>query len=236
MKPPTTSADNGAAWEEAYQRFETTREEIDKFRRRLSSFGVNGWPRDAKIVELFCGRGNGLRAWKTFGFTDLTGIDLSSRLVELVDPAFKKIVADARAIPLPDDSVDVISIHGGLHHLLKLPDDLRAVLLECRRVLKDGGRLLIVEPWLTPFLRFVHWCCRRWFLRAFWPRLDALATMIELEADTYFNWLRQLDVVVGVLREIFPPETVRVSFGKLSYLARCKRSGRAGSPERRGDD
>jgi ubiquinone/menaquinone biosynthesis C-methylase UbiE len=230
MKPSTTPAENGAAWEEAYQRFETPAEEIDKFRRRLSAFGVKGWPRDAKIVELFCGRGNGLRAWKTFGFADLTGIDLSSSLVGQVDPGFNTIVADARSIPLPDDSVDVISIHGGLHHLFKLPEDLRAVLLECRRVLKAGGRLLIVEPWLTPFLRFVHWCCRRRFLRALRPRLDALATMIELEADTYFNWLRQPDVVLGVLREIVPPDIVRISFGKLSYLARRGNPGRAGSP------
>ncbi len=212
--------DSAALWEDAYLRFESPGEELEKFRRRLCSFGINNWPRDLKVVELFCGRGNGLRAWASFGFTDLTGIDLSPSLVEQVDPAFTRIVADARELPLADDSVDVISIHGGLHHLLDLPGDLQSVLLECRRVLKGGGRLLIVEPWLTPFLRFVHFCCGRRVLRALWPKLDALATMIELESETYLNWLHQADGVMGVLREIFPPETVHIAGGKLSYLAR----------------
>lgn len=223
------SAESVNSWEQAYLRFESPSEELDKFRRRLSSFGVNDWPRDLKIVELFCGRGNGLRAWATFGFTDLAGIDLSPNLVGQVDPVFTRIVADARELPLPDNSVDVVSIQGGLHHLLKLPDDLKRVLIECRRVLRNGGRLLIVEPWLTPFLRLVHFCCRRKVLRTVWPKLDALATMIELESETYFNWLRQPDVVMGVLREIVPPEEVRSRWGKLSCLARCDKSREAGS-------
>lgn len=210
---------NTNAWEDAYLRFESPAEELKKFRRRLVSFGIDGWPRDLRIVELFCGRGNGLRAWATFGFTEVTGIDLSPNLVQQVDTCFTKLVADARALPLADGSVDVISIQGGLHHLLDLPEDLRSVLLECNRVLKKGGRLLIVEPWLTPFLRFVHFCCGRKVLRTLWPKLDALATMIELESETYFNWLHHPEEIMGVLREIFPPETAKPRWGKLSYRA-----------------
>jgi hypothetical protein len=49
-------------WEAAYLRFETPEQEIRKFEKRLLRLGAGAWPRDLRIVELFCGRGNGLRA------------------------------------------------------------------------------------------------------------------------------------------------------------------------------
>src|SRR5437762_12555511 len=49
-------------WEAAYLRFETPEEEIRKFIGRLNRLGARQWPSDAEIVELFCGRGNGLVA------------------------------------------------------------------------------------------------------------------------------------------------------------------------------
>ncbi|HAV65320.1 MAG TPA: class I SAM-dependent methyltransferase, partial [Verrucomicrobiales bacterium] len=209
-----------AAWEAAYRRFESQAEELRKFGRRLRHFGVEEWPRDLKIVELFCGRGNGLRAWRSLGFVDLTGIDHSARLLKDVEPEFRAILADVRDLPLPDGSVDVISIHGGLHHLPKLPEDVARVLTQCHRVLRTGGRLLVVEPWQTPFLRFVHLCCRSRLLRCSWPRLDALAEMIELEAETYFAWLGRAEAVIEALAEVFPPDRMKIAWGKLHYLAR----------------
>ena len=48
------------AWERAYREFETPEEEVRKFVRRLRAAGASTWSRDARAVELFCGRGNGL--------------------------------------------------------------------------------------------------------------------------------------------------------------------------------
>ena len=59
---------------------------------------------------------------------------------------------DCRDLPFPDASYDVAVVHGGLHHLESLPDDLVRTLDEVRRVLRDGCRLVAVEPWRTPFL------------------------------------------------------------------------------------
>lgn len=67
-------------WEEAYLRFETPQEEVRKFIKRLKFMGAMKWPRDAKIVELFCGRGSGLRALHQLGFSEVEGIDLSGSL------------------------------------------------------------------------------------------------------------------------------------------------------------
>ena len=65
--------------------FETPEEETEKFHRRLLPVGASDWPRGAAIAELFCGRGNGLRALAALGFTDLRGVDLSEELLASYD-------------------------------------------------------------------------------------------------------------------------------------------------------
>ncbi len=60
-------------WEEAYLQFETPEDEIRKFTGRLRRLGVSAWPKDTQVIELFCGRGNGLRAWEKLGFRNLEG-------------------------------------------------------------------------------------------------------------------------------------------------------------------
>jgi hypothetical protein len=64
-------------WERAYQAFETPEEEIRKFTGRLRLVGVHQWNRSARVVEICCGRGNGLRAWHALGFPHTLGVDLS---------------------------------------------------------------------------------------------------------------------------------------------------------------
>lgn len=207
------------AWGDAYLRFETPAQEIRKFQRRLLRIGAASWPRDARIVELFCGRGNGLNALAGLGFTRVQGLDLSLRLVAEYEGSCTVSVADCRAMPLADASVDVAIVQGGLHHLPVLPDDLDRTLAEVRRVLAPGGRFVAVEPWRTPFLDVVHWWCDRRVARRAWPKLDALATMIEHERDTYDAWLGQPRLVLGVLRRWFPSARVRTGWGKVEVVA-----------------
>src|SRR6185436_11411019 len=122
--------------------------------------GAMRWRRDSEIAELFCGRGSGLQALSRLGFANLTGIDLSPRLIAQYQGPARCIVADCRQVPLPEQSFDAIIIQGGLHHLFQLPDDLELTLREARRLLRNQGRIVIVEPWLTPFLSIVHSVCR----------------------------------------------------------------------------
>ena len=206
------------AWEEAYRRFETSEQEIAKFQKRLRQLGADDWPRHSRILELFCGRANGLVALRRMGFTRLTGGDLSTALLSEYDGPGAPFTSDARVLPLADASRDVVVIQGGLHHLPTLPDDLDLVLSEVRRVLAADGRLVVVEPWRTPFLDFVHWCCRRPLARRAWPRLDALATMIELEIETYERWLGQPELIMRSLETHFAPALRRTSWGKLQFV------------------
>ena len=57
-----------------------------------------------------------------------------------VPPRF--LVADVRAVPLPDDCADVVTI-GYLLHLLD-PARRAPILAEARRLLRPGGRLVVV--------------------------------------------------------------------------------------------
>src|SRR5437773_5052148 len=142
--------------EAAYLRFETPEEEIRKFVRRLTRMGAPQWPRDAEIVELFCGRGNGLIALQRLGFTRLEGVDLSPRLLAQFKGSAKCTVADCRRLPFADRSKDILIVQGGLHHLPALPGDLDQTFSEMQRALRKDGRVMFVEPWRTPFLTFVH--------------------------------------------------------------------------------
>src|SRR5882762_5655493 len=146
-------------WEAAYLRFETPEQEIRKFIGRLARLGASQWPRDAEIVELFCGRGNGLIALQRLGFTDLEGVDLSPRLLAQFKGSAKCTVADCRQLPFADRSKDILIVQGGLHHLPTLPGDLDQTFEQMHRVLRKDGRVVLVEPWLTSFLRIAHLAC-----------------------------------------------------------------------------
>lgn len=206
------------AWEAAYLRFESPEHEVRKFLRRLRMLGADRWPREAQIVELFSGRGNGLRALERLGFRNLEGMDLSPRLVSEYRGLAKCHVGDCRALPFPHQTKDVVVVQGGLHHLLKLPDDLDRVLSEMRRILRPSGQVVIIEPWLTPFLRLVHAVCDFPFARSCSNKLDALATMIEHERDTYEQWLRQPEIISQLARKYFHPQRDSTSLGKWCFV------------------
>lgn len=104
-------------WETAYARFETPAQEIRKFTRRLTKLGVAHWSRRAEIVELCCGRGNGLHALNQLGFTRLAGVDLSASLVRQYEGPATLYVCDCRQLPFDTQSKDIVIVQGGLHHL-----------------------------------------------------------------------------------------------------------------------
>jgi SAM-dependent methyltransferase len=205
-------------WEAAYQRFETPEQEIAKFQKRLRQLKASDWPRDARIVELFCGRGNGLHALQQMGFTQLEGIDLSANLASRYQGPAKMYVGDCRSLPFEDESRDTLIAQGGLHHLPDLLPDLDRVLGEVRRVLRPGGRFVAVEPWLTPFLCAVHRATRVALIRRLSAKFDALHTMIVNEQETYDRWLAHPQAIIELLDKYFRPEFRRPSFGKLMYV------------------
>jgi len=71
---------------------------------------------------------------------------------DLVWCPWLEVVADAQSLPFADSSVANTFGIDILHHLA-VP---MAFLLEAQRVLVPGGRLILVEPWVTPFSYFIY--------------------------------------------------------------------------------
>ena len=212
------SATSHDPWEAAYLRFETPKQEIQKFVSRLQKLGAAQWPRNAEIMELFCGRGNGLTALERLGFTRLEGVDLSPRLIAQYRGSAKCFVADCRQLPLTDRSKDVLIVQGGLHHLPTLPEDLEKTFSEMQRVLRKDGRVVFVEPWLTPFLKFVHAVSENPLARRLSNKMDALATMIQFERRTYEQWLTQPGLIRKIARAHFTPVHESFEWGKWNFV------------------
>lgn len=214
----TVTSDANDIWEQAYLRFETPEEEVQKFRRRLLRLGANEWHRDWIIADLFCGRGGGARALRSLGFPTVIGLDLSARLVQSGDQSLWRAQADCRAMPLASGSFDVAIVQGGLHHLPQIPTDLDRVLTEIARILRPGGLLVAVEPWRTPFLDLVHRVSEWPLVRRVFPKIDALATMIENERVTYQQWLDMPHAILDLLSRRFEVRERWAALGKLYFV------------------
>jgi ubiquinone/menaquinone biosynthesis C-methylase UbiE len=207
-------------WEQAYLRFESPEQEIRKFIGRLRFMNATKWPRNAKIVELFCGRGSGLMALHQLGFSEVEGIDLSPSLAAAYAGPGKILVGDCRQLPFENASKDILIVQGGLHHLPVLPDDLDRVLDEGARVLSNNGLLVVVEPWATLFLSMTHALSRSRTIRMLSPKVDALATMIHYERKTYEQWLSHPGLILDSLRKSFRVERCHFRWGKIYFAGR----------------
>jgi ubiquinone/menaquinone biosynthesis C-methylase UbiE len=103
------------------------------------------------VLELGCGSGLFTRALAT-QCAHLITSDLQERYLEqtrLQTRGVKNIeylCADALSIPLSDASVDVVLLISTLTEVAKPVD----ALLECKRVLKPGGRIVVSEEMFAP--------------------------------------------------------------------------------------
>jgi hypothetical protein len=87
-------------------------------------------------------------------------------------------------------------------------------------VLRKTGQAMFVEPWLTPFLRLVHWLAARELARGCSTKLDALQTMAEHERRTYQQWLSQPDLILKTVRTCFCPIHESFTWGKWTFAGK----------------
>lgn len=119
-----------------------------------------------RALDLCCGTGDVAFALAARG-ADVTGLDFSAPMLAVAEkraatapsaPCFLR--GDAQYIPFPDSSFDVVTISYGLRNLA----DLERGLGEMLRVLKPGGRLLILDfgkpdnaLWRTLYFSYLRW-------------------------------------------------------------------------------
>jgi SAM-dependent methyltransferase len=63
-----------------------------------------------------------------------------------------RLAAAAERLPLANQSLRAIVMTNVLHHL----PDVSQFFSEASRVVRTGGRILMIEPWVTPWSRFVY--------------------------------------------------------------------------------
>jgi len=102
--------------------------------------------RGLKVLEIGCGIGTDGAQFARAG-ADYTGIDLTEAAIDLARERFALSglkgdfrVSDAENLNFPDDSFDLVYSHGVLHHT----PDIEAAIREIHRVLKPGGRAMVM--------------------------------------------------------------------------------------------
>jgi demethylmenaquinone methyltransferase / 2-methoxy-6-polyprenyl-1,4-benzoquinol methylase len=146
---------------------------------RLMTFGLDTWWRrrtldwlgtspGSLVVDIGCGTGDLTRGLRRRG-RRVVGVDFSSAMLRSARGAGAPMVqADAAALPFRSRSADAAVSAFTVRNF----SDLRAVLGEAARVVRDGGRLALLEVG-EPEGRLVGLGHRIWFQGAV-PRLGAL--------------------------------------------------------------
>lgn len=145
-----------------------------------------------QILDLGCGFGPTVRALaRVRPDATVTGCDLSAPVLRL---AHHRALAEALTVrfvqangenlaPFPDQSVDLVTATMLIHELP--PPALRAVLRAAQRVLRPGGRLVVLDFYLIPggtLGRFFHLGHARRNREPFMPALLELDLPAELRA------------------------------------------------------
>ena len=155
---------------------------------------------DERILDVPCGTGELERRlsarWPALRFV---GVDLSR---EMLDRAAAKNVgaspqwvqADVRSLPLPDESFDWVICANGFHYF-RSPE---LALAELRRVLRPGGRLVLVD-WCDDYLScklcsaWLHWTNpafhRTYSLRRCRSMLEQAGLLVEDAEPFRIGWL-----------------------------------------------
>lgn len=111
---------------------------------------LEGVPQNARVLE--AGAGPGLFAPHARSVRP----DLAWVALDLIEAPWNDIVADAQILPFREATFDAVVGVDFVHHL----SSPLAFFAEVARVLKPGGELCVVEPWVSPFsypiYRFLH--------------------------------------------------------------------------------
>jgi len=102
--------------------------------------------KNLRVLEIGCGLGTDGAQFAKAG-ADYTGVDLTEAAVDLSRLRFELAnlkgtfrTADAEQLDFPDDSFDLVYSHGVLHHT----PDIEKAINEVHRVLKPGGRAVVM--------------------------------------------------------------------------------------------
>lgn len=124
-------------------------DDLERVKRDRLPRWIDAVPKDSRVLDAGCAQGHLLAALHRVGFTQLTGVDLSSALLQAARervPEAQFIESDVCAFLAgrPSESFDLIFFHDVLEHLPR--DATIPILQSFYRVLAPGGRLSVRVP------------------------------------------------------------------------------------------
>jgi demethylmenaquinone methyltransferase/2-methoxy-6-polyprenyl-1,4-benzoquinol methylase len=140
---------------------------------RLHSFGIDTrWRKHAirraqlqstdVVLDVACGTGDLSEGFARAGAKRVLGVDFTPEMLAVAEDRRGRlatrsekiayVTGDAQALPVADASVDVISIAFGIRNV----QDVALACREFRRVLRPGGRLVVLE-FESPRFKPVRW-------------------------------------------------------------------------------
>jgi SAM-dependent methyltransferase len=172
-------------------------------------------PAPSHVLDLGCGPGGVLAAIaQARPGAARYGVDLASRMLvearrrRLAGPASHLVRADAARLPFAATAFDAVSSHSFLY----LVPDRATVVAEAWRVLRPGGRLVLMEPWSGP----VRW--RTALEHSSDPRF-VVSLALWRAFNRFQGRFRARDLAFLLTRQGFLPPRGVVVLGGLGLLA-----------------
>jgi demethylmenaquinone methyltransferase/2-methoxy-6-polyprenyl-1,4-benzoquinol methylase len=141
----------------------------DRIWRRSAARLAAVRPRESAL-DVACGTGELTRLLRAAGAARVVGVDFCEEMLRIARAksagvaGLDFVLADAHALPVGDATFDVVTIAFGLRNLAEPAVALR----EFHRVLRTGGRLIVLE--FCPAGLGLGGAVLRWFTRAVLPR------------------------------------------------------------------
>jgi SAM-dependent methyltransferase len=124
---------------------------------RHARYWARGVPAGGRVLDVGCGRGVMIRGFLDRGFEG-HGTELNAAALRGIDPRAKtRIARDLREAAYRPSYFDQVMIWHVLEHL---PDP-RGTLLECRRILRPGGKVVVALPNFSSLQ--ARWAGAAWF-------------------------------------------------------------------------
>lgn len=99
-----------------------------------------------RVIDICCGTGNQLKYFKKAGFSNLTGVDISSSMLEQAGKGNHRVACDeqdASRMSFPDNTFDLGIISFALHE--KPLHVSRMIVSEAERIVHPRGNLIVVD-------------------------------------------------------------------------------------------
>lgn len=209
--------------------------------------------KNEKILDLCCGQGRHTLELARRGFLNVEGLDRSHYLIQRAKASSKREglnikfrEGDARKLPYPPDTFDVVLVLGNSFGYFEAKDDDKKILCEIARVLKPWGRFLMeladgeylkmhFEPRSWEWIDKTHFVCRERSLSADMQRLICREIITDVRegviADQFYaERLYTKNDIANLLKEA---KFSNISFNGNEIIGRSQRNQDLGMMKKR---